>query len=115
MSWSWTLLSWGALIGATGVLGSYLIGRRAQIETNRWPAYRGFVAASAGFAVLAAALDSAWPLLGFASYVLVVNFIVPVALLTRVRTSSKHRCSTATASCSAEACAACPLSSASLT
>lgn len=102
-------LGMGALIGAAGVLGSYAVGRRARIETNHWTAYRGFVVVSAVVAVLAAALDNAWPLIGFGSYVLIANFIVPAMILTRVRQAAPHACASATDSCSAEACAACPL------
>lgn len=103
------LLGWGALIGVAGVLGSYIVGRRAQIPTNHWTAYRGFVVVSAAMAVLAAAIDSAWPLIAFGSYVTVANFIVPLILLTRVRRAAPRACSSAADSCGAEACATCPL------
>jgi predicted MFS family arabinose efflux permease len=101
------LFGWGALIGVVGVLGSYAVGRRARIETNRWTAYRGFVVVSAVFAVVAAVLGSPWPLVTFASYVLIVNFAVPVVVLTRARQPA-HACG-ADASCGATACSACPL------
>jgi predicted MFS family arabinose efflux permease len=109
MSWSWVLLGCGALIGVIGVLGSYLVGRRAQLDSNRWTAYWGFVVVSAGVAVLAAGLDSAWPLMAFAAYVVLANFAIPLLLLNRTRGTEGHRCASATESCSAEACAACPL------
>lgn len=104
------LFGWGALIGAAGVSGSYAVGRRARIETNRWTAYSGFVVVSALVAVLAAALGSAWPLIAFGTYVLIANFVGPLILLTRIRRPAPHACSSATDSCSADACAACPLS-----
>jgi hypothetical protein len=110
MSWSWSLLGWGAVIGVVGVLGSYEVGRRAHIETNHWTAYRGFVVLSAAVTALAAALNSAWIVVGFGVYVLVANFVVPLALITRARRVIPHACSSGSDSCSADACAACPLS-----
>ncbi|HVU61495.1 MAG TPA: hypothetical protein VHA79_14970 [Mycobacteriales bacterium] len=110
MSWSWVLLGYGALIAVIGVLGSYVVGRRAQLESNRWTAYRGFLVVSAAVAVLAASLDSAWPLFVFGAYVVLANFAIPLLLLNRTRGMEGHKCASATESCSAEACAACPLS-----
>jgi len=46
VSWSWTLFGWGALIGVGGVLGSYAIGRRSRLDTNRWTAYPGYIVLS---------------------------------------------------------------------
>jgi predicted MFS family arabinose efflux permease len=115
MTWSWTLLGWGALIGISGVLGSYLVGRRAHLDSNRWTAYWGFVVVSAVVAVVAASLDRTWPLIVFGGYVVLVNFAIPLALLTRPRQAAPHSYSSATDSCNADACAACPLARSQVT
>ncbi|HVV75709.1 MAG TPA: hypothetical protein VHC43_06695 [Mycobacteriales bacterium] len=110
MSWSWTLLCWGAAIGVVGVLGSYLVGRRADLDPGRWRAYSGFVVVSGALALLAAGLDSAWPVIALAVYVSVAGLALPLVLLPRLRKPASHSCATES-SCDATACATCPLAS----
>lgn len=106
--WSWPLLGWGLLIGAVGVAGTFAIGRRAGLDPARWDAYPSFTLMAAGLAILAAGLRSFWPDAAFAAYVAVANFAIPLALLPRLRRSTRHACA-ADASCGATACATCPL------
>jgi predicted MFS family arabinose efflux permease len=112
MGWSWTLFSWGALIGVVGVLGSYAIGRRSRLETNRWTAYSGYVVLSMAATGLAATLDVPWLVIAFGAYVAVANFAIPVIMLSRLRQPAAHACGSADPSCDATACATCPLASA---
>jgi hypothetical protein len=109
MGWSWMLFGWGVVICIVGVTGSYAVGKRAQLERNTWRAYPAFIAMSAAIGVLAAVLENAWPLIGFAAYVAIANFLVPVLLIPRMRGTERHACASATSSCAAAACAACPL------
>jgi predicted MFS family arabinose efflux permease len=108
MSWSWMLFGWGAVIGVAGVVGSYAVGKRAHLE-HTWRAYPAFIVMSLAIAVLAAAAENAWPLVAFAAYVAIANFVVPLLLIPRMRRPRPHACASATESCTAAACARCPL------
>lgn len=111
-AWSWPLFAWGCAIGATGCLGSFAIGRMARIDSNRWDAYPSFILTALAVAILAAGLRNVWVAGGFAAYVAIANFALPVTVLPRMRRAATHACGSSGSSCSAEACATCPLVSA---
>jgi predicted MFS family arabinose efflux permease len=108
MRWAWSAFGGGLVVGLVGVIGSYAMGRAARLPNNRWPAYVGFVAMTLGVATLAGLLRSGWIDVGFAAYVALANFALPLALLPRVRHASSAACSPSS-SCGATACASCPL------
>ncbi|HWC33431.1 MAG TPA: hypothetical protein VG650_01270 [Mycobacteriales bacterium] len=108
MSWSWPLFAWGTAVGVVGVGASYCIGRVARLGVDQRRAYAGLLVMSLVVAVAAAASGRAAFDVGFTVFVVVANFAVPLALLSRVRQPAATTCRSE-ASCDATACATCPL------
>ena len=113
MSWSWPLFAWGIGVGVVGVAGSYVLGRVAGLNYDQRRAYLGLLLLSLVVAVTAAAIPSATVDVGFTIFVMVANFVLPLALLPRIsRQAAPHACGSGE-SCGAEACATCPLAATS--
>jgi hypothetical protein len=107
--WSWGYVSISLLVGAVGVIASYLAGQRAGVRAGRRDAYGGFVLLSLGIAILAAGLRSWWVVVAFAAYVALASIALPSALLALLRQPAGPACESFASSCGAAACASCPL------